>query len=564
MSDNLWNIFVLLLELNTIIVFLSGLIYFALIIRSKSNQFIPYGKLLQFFYVLIVLTIIFPFVRIEHAQTFLFQPLITRNTIQVIDFEVQQEVMSLLNNESVHPAEDNSFNKYVGDTQNTIISQAKIKIPLLKKRWLPLQTELGEGIGWILIILSSFGFIIFALKYFTTRRKLRALLNDSYLMKHYGRIHIVVSDQIAGPFSLLMQGRNFIFVPNHMLEDKKSFYLSIKHEIQHHRQWDTRFVYLLEAIRCSLFYNPFVWLMTSQLSMLQELACDENLLERKTVSPLSYGRCLLQVATYQSTFNRRDKVSDLLGAASLCLSTFPLKRRLLAMKSIKYFSRVTCCLLGVIVFVSFIGVGYASKHIASSTLTQGPELLNTPVDDDLYVSDAAYFPATGKRAVVWVPGYIFSKESWFEMAKSLQADGVASMAISGNSVKNVRSALQQLARRGHKDFILVGGSRGAEAVLNMVNRVFTTSFVTGVVTLSAVGGSPIDDFNRSVPFRKLFIVSEQEKHMGTVQALYDDSKDPKELVVIPGEAHAQFLFYGPEKAKVEALIKNFILHNSSL
>ena len=37
MSDNMWNIFVLLLELNTIIVFLSGFIYFALIIRAKSD-----------------------------------------------------------------------------------------------------------------------------------------------------------------------------------------------------------------------------------------------------------------------------------------------------------------------------------------------------------------------------------------------------------------------------------------------------------------------------------------------------------------------------------------------
>jgi pimeloyl-ACP methyl ester carboxylesterase len=189
-------------------------------------------------------------------------------------------------------------------------------------------------------------------------------------------------------------------------------------------------------------------------------------------------------------------------------------------------------------------------------------LLNTNVDDALYVSDAAYFPAKGKRAVVWVPGYIFSKESWFKMAKSLQAEGVASMAISGNSVGNVRSALQQLARRGHKDFTLVGGSRGAKAILNMVDQVSTTSFVTGVVTLSAVGGSPIDDFNRSVPFRKLFIVSEEEKHMGTVQTLYDESKEPKKLVVIPGTAHAQFLFYGPDKAEVEALIKNFILQNS--
>ena len=90
MSDNMWNIFVLLLELNTIIVFLSGFISFALIIRAKSGQGIPYSKLLQFFYILIVLTIVFPFLKIEHAQNFLFQPLFTRNTIQAIDLQARQ------------------------------------------------------------------------------------------------------------------------------------------------------------------------------------------------------------------------------------------------------------------------------------------------------------------------------------------------------------------------------------------------------------------------------------------------------------------------------------------
>ena len=562
MSNTMWNIFVFLLELNTIIVFLSGCIYFALIIRAKSAQGIPYSKLLRFFYVLLVLTIVVPFFKIGHAHNVLFQPLITRNTIQAINPQTRQEVIPLFSSESTQPIEDNSFHHIGSVTHEASISQTTIEIPLLERSGISLQTKLEGGIGWVLIILSSFGFLAFALRYFTTRRKIRVLLKDSYLIRQHGRIRIVVSDQIMGPFSLLMRRRNYIFMPNYMLADKETFALSIKHEIQHHRQWDTRFVYLIEAIRCSLFYNPFAWLMTSQLSLLQELTCDEYLLNRKMVSALNYSRCLLQVAKYQSTISRRIRYRDLLGAASLSLSSFFLKRRLLAMKSIKYFSRVTSYLLGVVVFCSFIGVGYASKQIASNTLTKGPELLNTGVDDELYVSDAAYFPTNGKRAVVWVPGFIFNKESWFEMAKSLQAEGVASMAISGKSINNIRSALQQLARRGHKDFILVGGSRGAQAILNMVDQVFTTSFVSGVVTLSAVGGNPIDDFNRSVPLRKLFIVSEKEKHMGTVQALYDESMDPKELVVIPGEAHAQFLFFGPDKAKVEALIKNFILHKS--
>ena len=69
MSENMWNIFVVLLELNTIIVFLGGFIYFALFIRAKICHGIPYSKLLQFFYILIVLTIVFPFLKISKKLT---------------------------------------------------------------------------------------------------------------------------------------------------------------------------------------------------------------------------------------------------------------------------------------------------------------------------------------------------------------------------------------------------------------------------------------------------------------------------------------------------------------
>ena len=563
MSDTMWNAFVLLLEANALIIFLSGILYFALIIKAKSGCGIPYSNLLKFLYILITLTIIAPFLKIDSAENLVFKPLITRSTVQPADFQFQNEAISTFNKETNYSFEDNSPNKTIGVIHGASSSsefQTIVEIPIFEKSSIPLPANFGESICWALLILSVVGFISFLLKYFATSLKIRRLLSETYLIRKHGRVHIAVSDQIISPFSILMFRRRYIFLPNFMLTDREYFAISIRHEVQHHRQWDTRFIYLIELIRCSLFYNPFAWLFASHISLLQELACDENLLDRKVVSPNHYGRCLLQVAEYQSSNNSRNRYFDLLGAASLSRSASPLKKRLLAMKSTKHFSKVTTYLIGIIALCSFIGVGYASKHIGSSTLTKAPELLNTSIDDELYISDAAYFPAEGEKAVVWVPGFIFNKESWFKIAKSLQAEGIASMAITGNSVNHVRSALQQLARRGHRDFILVGGSRGAKAVLNMVDRVFTTTFVTGVVTISAVGGNPIDDFNRSIPLRKLFIVSEDEKHLSTVQALYDESKEPKQLVVIPGEAHAQFLFYGPDKAEVESLIRNFILN----
>jgi len=156
-----------------------------------------------------------------------------------------------------------------------------------------------------------------------------------------------------------------------------------QHEIQHHRQWDTRFVYIVEAIRCSFFYNPFAWVLISQVSQLQELACDETLLSRKRVSFFSYSRCLLKAADHQSDMNHQKHYDDLLGAARLSPAALFLKRRLLAMKTIKQFSKLKNCLLGIVVFISFIGVGYASKNLASNNLIieklNGKESFDSPL-----------------------------------------------------------------------------------------------------------------------------------------------------------------------------------------
>lgn len=184
-----------------------------------------------------------------------------------------------------------------------------------------------------------------------------------------------------------------------------------------------------------------------------------------------------------------------------------------------------------------------------------PEIIETGLASDLYMSDAIYYPANGTRAVVWVPGYIFNKESWGKMAKVLQKRDVASIAISGKVEKNIRQAIRELVRRGYQDIVLVGGSSGAAAVLNTMEQVTATDVVTGVVLLSPVRGNPMDD----QPVRKLFIVSEEERSFATVNALYEGSMAPRELVAIPGSAHAQFLFFGADKEKVTDLIVEFIM-----
>lgn len=72
---------------------------------------------------------------------------------------------------------------------------------------------------------------------------------------------------------------------------------SLRHELQHHRQGDTLWIYPLSIVKYLFFWNPAAHLLVRLIGELQEYACDEALLARGKVSPHAYGRCLLEVAT---------------------------------------------------------------------------------------------------------------------------------------------------------------------------------------------------------------------------------------------------------------------------
>lgn len=200
----------------------------------------------------------------------------------------------------------------------------------------------------------------------------------------------------------------------------------------------------------------------------------------------------------------------------------------------------TCCLLQV------------SLATAASKSAK-PEMITTNVDSDLYVSDAAYFHAEGKRAAVLVPGFIFNKESWFRLAKPLQKLGVASLALNAKTVDSVNAAIKLLKEKGFKEIILVGGSSGAAAVLKIMSK--EVAGVTKVVTLSAVRGNPIADKN----VKKLFIVSKDEKSYAKVNGFHEESAEPKTLKVFEGSKHAQFLFFSKHKKELMKILTDFIV-----
>jgi alpha/beta superfamily hydrolase len=179
----------------------------------------------------------------------------------------------------------------------------------------------------------------------------------------------------------------------------------------------------------------------------------------------------------------------------------------------------------------------------------------------------------GDRAVVLAHGGRFDKESWADQARILVSEGFEVLAIDfrgyGKSHGgkpsqdpyadldlDVLAAIRWLHERGAKSVSIVGGSMGGSAAALASTRVGPGE-IDRLVLLAA---SPIEH-PESMTGRKLFVVSRDDRsgsgalRLDGVRDQFARAKDPKELVVLEGSAHAQFLF-GTEQG--EGLMKEIL------
>lgn len=186
------------------------------------------------------------------------------------------------------------------------------------------------------------------------------------------------------------------------------------------------------------------------------------------------------------------------------------------------------------------GSGYEIIKLTSENGTQSP---------------AAFFAGASDKAVVFVPGAVFDKESWYFLAERLQARHIASFALDGKTPDAVRAAVDCLKAKGFKRISLVGGSMGGAAVLNALERQADES-ITGIILLAPSGGAPVD----SDQIDKLFIIAKEDSPAlhASVKAVYAHSAEPKTFEEIEGSAHAQHLFKTSQKELLSNLIVDFI------
>jgi len=217
-------------------------------------------------------------------------------------------------------------------------------------------------------------------------------------------------------------------------------------------------------------------------------------------------------------------------------------------------------LLLIVTFLLAISAA-AQEHVSFATEDGGS------VYADLY--------GNGDRGVVLAHGGPFNKESWAPQARILAAAGFRVLAIDfrgyGQSTGpgqadpdsapfhlDVLAAVRYLRRTGAKTVAVVGGSMGGGAAGD-ASITSKPGEIDRLVLLGAAPNLPADKLQAPT----LFIVARDDAsadglRLPGIRAQYERAPGPKELIVLEGSAHAQFLFQTNQAERVMREILRFL------
>jgi pimeloyl-ACP methyl ester carboxylesterase len=220
----------------------------------------------------------------------------------------------------------------------------------------------------------------------------------------------------------------------------------------------------------------------------------------------------------------------------------------------------------------------ASVAVAGLAAAQTP--VSFPTQDggivyaDLYGSGArGVVLAHGGRCAVPVCG--FTKASWAPQARALSEAGFRVLAIdlrvyaparNGAELKqdddglrfDVLAAVRYLRKTGARTVSVVGASMGGDAAAEALAEAKPGEIDRLVLLAAGVYGEP-----EKWKGRKLFIVARDDAdevglRLPRIRAQYEKAPDPKELIVLEGSAHAQYLFNTDQGERLMREILRFL------
>jgi pimeloyl-ACP methyl ester carboxylesterase len=221
-----------------------------------------------------------------------------------------------------------------------------------------------------------------------------------------------------------------------------------------------------------------------------------------------------------------------------------------------------------------LALGVAMAAVVLGGVAPPPQHVSFPTQDGGLVYADMY--GKGGRGVVLAHGGRFTKESWEKQARALVAAGFRALAIDfrgygqsrgpGQSQPlgaplhfDVLAAVRYLRQNGAKTVSVIGGSMGGGAAADASVEAEPGEIDRLVLLGSTGGGKP-----ERLKGRKLFIMSSDDLGPGDkprlpkVRADYERAPEPKELIILDGSAHAQFIFQTDQGERLMREILRFL------
>jgi len=211
---------------------------------------------------------------------------------------------------------------------------------------------------------------------------------------------------------------------------------------------------------------------------------------------------------------------------------------------------------------------YAIAALMITGLTAAPREVSFPTADGGVVWADVY--GTGDRGVVLAHGARFDKASWGKQAEVLANAGFRVLAIdfrghgqsrsgdksapgSGEKYEDILAAVRYLRENGAKTISVIGASMGggAAATASIHAR---PGEIDRLILLAHV---PVAEPER-LAGPKLFVVSSGDALAAKVREQFEKAPEPKELLILDGSAHAQFLFQTDQGERLMKKILEFL------
>jgi len=181
----------------------------------------------------------------------------------------------------------------------------------------------------------------------------------------------------------------------------------------------------------------------------------------------------------------------------------------------------------------------------------------------------------GDRGVVLAHGGRFRKESWKPQAEQLARAGFHVLAFDfrgfGQShgpgdkdmftapmCLDVLAAVRYLRKNGAKTVAVMGGSFGGGAAAD-ASSASQPGEISKLILLAGEGNGPAEKIKS--PLLEIVArddASEDGPRLPHIRAWFDRAPQPKELIVLQGSAHAQFLFQTDQAERVMREVLRFL------